>query len=91
MLRFLHLLYPSSGREWAIAFGVALLDALTTYLGIKDREAWIDGNIRRGLGVEALTAVAVGVNVCVFVDFTWSMIMPSVIGAVFGRYAAWRW
>lgn len=74
-----------------LAIAVFVLDAVTTYLGIKDREAWIDGNIKKGLAVEALLTIAIGVNICAFVEFTWLMILPSTIGSLLGRWAAWRW
>jgi hypothetical protein len=74
-----------------MSLAVALLDGLTTFLVIKDREAWISGDIRRALVVEALVTAAIGVNLCVFVEFTWLMIPPSVLGGVIGRYLAWKY
>lgn len=69
---------------------VAVLDGAITYLSIKDRDAWLSGNLRRALVVDALTTVAVGVSVCAFVEFTWVMIPPTVVGSLAGRYLAWR-
>jgi hypothetical protein len=73
-----------------IALGIAVLDGLITFLNIKEREQWIMGSISRAIVLDGLTSLAIGVSICVFVEFTWVMIVPSVIGSMVGRYLAWK-
>lgn len=73
-----------------IALAVAALDAFVTYLNIKEREAWIAKHVARSVILDGLTTAAIGFSICAFVEFTWAMILPSVIGSMFGRWLAWR-
>lgn len=73
-----------------VAFAVALLDMLVTFLNIKERESWIAGHLGRAVVLDGLTTAAIGVSICAFVEFTWVMILPSVIGSMFGRWLAGR-
>jgi uncharacterized membrane protein YqgA involved in biofilm formation len=73
-----------------IALGIAVLDGLITFLNIKEREQWIMGSISRAVVLDGLTSLAIGVSICVFVEFTWIMLVPSVIGSMVGRYLAWK-
>jgi hypothetical protein len=73
-----------------IALAVAVLDGLITFLNIKEREQWIMGSIGRAVVLDGLTTVAIGVSICVFVEFTWIMILPSTLGSMVGRYLAWK-
>jgi len=75
---------------WLIALAVAALDAVVTYLNIKERESWIAGHITRSVLLDGLTTAAIGFSICAFVEFTWALILPSVIGSMFGRWLAWR-
>lgn len=74
-----------------IALSIFVLDGLITFLNIKEREQWINGGIVKAVLLDGLTAGAIGVSICVFVEFTWIMILPSVIGSMTGRYLAWKW
>jgi hypothetical protein len=73
-----------------IALGIAVLDGLITFLNIKEREQWIMGSISRAVVLDGLTSLAIGVSICVFVEFTWIMLVPSVLGSIVGRYLAWK-
>jgi len=73
-----------------IALAVAVLDGLITFLNIKEREQWIMGSIVKAVIFDGLTTVAIGVSICVFVEFTWIMILPSTLGSMIGRYLAWK-
>lgn len=73
-----------------IGVGVGALDALVTYLNIKERESWIAGNVVRSVLLDGLTTAAIGVSICAFVEFTWAMILPSVLGSMLGRWLAWK-
>jgi len=73
-----------------IGAAVGALDAFVTYLNIKERESWIAGNVTRSVLLDGLTTAAIGVSICAFVEFTWAMILPSVVGSMFGRWLAWR-
>jgi len=73
-----------------VALGVALLDAVVTFLNIKERESWISGNLPRAVLLDGATTVAIGVSICAFVEFTWAMILPSALGSMAGRWIAGR-
>jgi len=73
-----------------IALGILVLDGLITFLNIKEREEWVTGNIVRAVVLDGLTSLAIGVSICVFIEFTWIMLVPSVIGSMAGRYLAWK-
>jgi len=73
-----------------IALGILVLDGLITFLNIKEREEWVTGNIVRAVVLDGLTSLAIGVSICVFIEFTWVMLVPSVIGSMAGRYLAWK-
>lgn len=72
---------------WLIVF---LSDAVIVFLAIKERDSWIAGRIHTSLLIEALSALAIGVNIILVAEFRWIMVPFSVGGAVFGRYLAWR-
>lgn len=74
-----------------VAIAVAVLDALVTFLNIKEREEWISGNLSRAVILDGLTTAAIGVSICAFVAFTWAMIVPSVVGSMFGRWLAGKY
>lgn len=74
-----------------IALAVAFLDGLITYLNIKEREQWITGGIGKAVLLDGLSTLVIGVNICIFVEFTWSMLIPSILGSMAGRYLAWKW
>lgn len=74
-----------------MAAAVAILDALVTFLNIKEREEWIVGHLWRAVWLDGLTTLAIGVSICAFVEFTWVMILPSTLGSMFGRWLAGKW
>jgi hypothetical protein len=73
-----------------IGLAVGALDAFVTYFVIKEREAWIAGSVMRSVLFDGLVTAAIGVSICVFVAFSWAMILPSVVGSMFGRWLAWK-
>ena len=73
-----------------IALGIFVLDGLITFLNVKERDQWLAGSIGKTVLLDGFTALAIGVSICVFVQFTWIMIVPSVIGSMLGRYLAWK-
>lgn len=74
-----------------LSLAVCLSDAVIVYLATKEREAWVSGQIGRSIMMEALTAAAVGVSILLLSAFGWPLLIPSVIGAVIGRWLAWRY
>jgi hypothetical protein len=74
-----------------IALAIAVLDGLITFLNIKEREQWIAGDVVKAVVLDGLTTMAIGVSICVFVEFTWIMLVPSTLGSMIGRYLAWKY
>lgn len=73
-----------------IALGIFVLDGLITFLNIKERDVWLLGKVAQTVLLDGFTTLAIGVSICVFVEYTWIMIIPSVTGSMLGRYLAWK-
>lgn len=71
-------------------FLVAFLDGLTVFLNVKERDTWALGQVRQSVLLEGLSALTVGITILMFIEYTWWMLVPSILGCMVGRYLAWR-
>ena len=74
----------------ALALAVFASDAVITFLGWQELDAWLVGRRWQVLVVGALLTIVFDVNTMGFVRAGWWMIGPSVLGGALGSLVAFR-
>lgn len=69
---------------------VAALDGLGVLFGSLYLEYWKSGHRKRVYVLEALLAATLGISVVLISSYGWRMVPWTVVGALAGRWAAYR-
>jgi hypothetical protein len=73
-----------------LTLAVFASDAVITFLGWQELDAWLVGRRWRVIVVGAVLTAVIDVNAMGFVLAGWPMIIPSVLGGALGSLVAFR-